>query len=278
HQFVMRDAVEIAAQVRVDDLGIAAIEPALDLPQRLVGAVVGSVGVLFWGQVLVKDRLHDQDRRHLHHAGADGGDAPSALPLLPNRLRDWSPSPIPIIRSTASRSRSSAFGVERFLSSSSDSPTGGMPPSPSATPIISPRLRMSCQLGPITSSISRASVKSSRCSIASLESVGPRLTTTPQRPRAILAKIIPIVPTPPGLVWRNVLMRLQRPSTPLVVAPSQVWDGLAAEDQAAAIQLLARLASNLVAQQSGSTQQEVPSCFHDLVPPRCSPSISTARP
>ena len=42
-------------------------------------------------------------------------------------------------------------------------------------------------------------------------------------------------------------MRLQRPSTHLVVAPSQVWDGLAAEAQAAAIQLLARLASDLAA-------------------------------
>jgi hypothetical protein len=73
-------------------------------------------------------------------------------------------------------------------------------------------------------------------------------------------------------------MKLQRPSTHLVVAPSQVWDGLAAEDQAAAIQLLARLASNLVAQQSGSTQQEVSSCFHDSVPPRSAPSISTAQP
>jgi hypothetical protein len=73
-------------------------------------------------------------------------------------------------------------------------------------------------------------------------------------------------------------MRLQRPSTDLIVAPAQVWDGLTAEAQAAAIQLLARLASNLVAQQSDSTPQEVSSCFHNSVPPRSAPSISTARP
>jgi hypothetical protein len=73
-------------------------------------------------------------------------------------------------------------------------------------------------------------------------------------------------------------MKPQRPSTHLVVAPSQVWDGLTAQAQAAAIQLLARLASNLAAPQSDSTQQEVSSCFHESVPPRSAPSISTARP
>src|SRR5262249_33834081 len=88
----------------------------------------------------------------------------------------------------------------------------------------------------------------------------------------------PIVPTPSGPLLGNVLMKLQRPSTHLVVAPSQVWDGLAAEDQAAAIRLLARLASNLVAQQSGFSQQKDSSCFHNSAPPRSDLSISTARP
>jgi hypothetical protein len=72
-------------------------------------------------------------------------------------------------------------------------------------------------------------------------------------------------------------MKLQRPSTHLVVAPSQVWDGLAAADQAAAIQLMARLAANLVTQGADSTQQEISSCFHNQVLPRSDPSISTAR-
>jgi hypothetical protein len=73
-------------------------------------------------------------------------------------------------------------------------------------------------------------------------------------------------------------MSLQRSSTDLVVAPAQVWAGLTAEAQAAAIQLLARLASNRVAHPSDSIQQKVSSCFHDSVPPRSAPSISTARP
>ena len=73
-------------------------------------------------------------------------------------------------------------------------------------------------------------------------------------------------------------MRLQRPSTDLVVAPAQVWAGLTAEAQAGAIQLMARLASNLVAQQPDSTHPEISPCLHGSVPPRSAPSISTAKP
>jgi hypothetical protein len=73
-------------------------------------------------------------------------------------------------------------------------------------------------------------------------------------------------------------MRLQRSSTDLVVAPAQVWAGLTAEAQAAAIQLLARLASDLVAQQPDSTHPEISPCFHRCAPPRSDPSTSTAKP
>ena len=51
-------------------------------------------------------------------------------------------------------------------------------------------------------------------------------------------------------------MRVQKPSVDLVVAPAQVWAGLTTETQAAAIQLLARLASDLVAQGFDSTHKE----------------------
>ena len=49
-------------------------------------------------------------------------------------------------------------------------------------------------------------------------------------------------------------MRLHRPSTDLVVTPAHVWSELTAEAQAGVIQLMARLASNLVAQLLDSTQ------------------------
>jgi hypothetical protein len=73
-------------------------------------------------------------------------------------------------------------------------------------------------------------------------------------------------------------MSLQRSSTDLVIAPAQVWAGLTAEAQAAAIQLLARLASNLVSPQPDPIHPEISPCFHRTVPPRSAPSISTAKP
>jgi hypothetical protein len=73
-------------------------------------------------------------------------------------------------------------------------------------------------------------------------------------------------------------MRIQRLSGDPIVAPAQVWDGLTTEAQAGAIQLMARLASNLVAQESDSTITEVQTCLHGTVPLRSAPSISTAMP
>ncbi len=73
-------------------------------------------------------------------------------------------------------------------------------------------------------------------------------------------------------------MRLQRPSTDLVVTPAQVWSELTAEAQAGVIQLMARLASNLVAQLLDSTHPEISPCLHGSVPPRSAPTIWTAKP
>jgi len=102
-------------------------------PQRAdgrVGAAVRSEPVRDVQKVRLIHRFQHHQHRTLEDLILERRNAQSALPPYPNRLRDSSPSPIPIIRSAASRSRSSAFGVERILSSSSDSPTGGMPPSP----------------------------------------------------------------------------------------------------------------------------------------------------
>jgi hypothetical protein len=73
-------------------------------------------------------------------------------------------------------------------------------------------------------------------------------------------------------------MSLQRSSTDLVVAPAQVWAGLTAEAQSAAIRLLARLASDLIAQQPDPNHPEISPCSSRPVPPRSAPSISTAKP
>jgi site-specific DNA recombinase len=146
----------------------------------------------------LRDGIECLQVERLHRAIFHRGDAHSTLPHHPNHLRDSLPSPIHIIRSAVSESRSSAFGVDTSPISSSDSPTGGMPPSPSAVPIIWLRRRMIPHRGQTTSWISTASVRSSRCSITSLETGGrrPLTTTPPRRPQPILAKITPIVPTP----------------------------------------------------------------------------------
>src|SRR5262249_27250343 len=65
------------------------------LPPKAIGVAVG---------VRFRDGIETEQVESLQSSIRHGGDAPSALPLLPNRLRDWSPSPIPIIRSAASRS------------------------------------------------------------------------------------------------------------------------------------------------------------------------------
>ena len=73
-------------------------------------------------------------------------------------------------------------------------------------------------------------------------------------------------------------MRLQGPHTKSLVVPAQVWDGLTTEAQAGAIQLMARLASNLVTQGFSSPHTEISPCLHDSVTPRSDPSTSTATP
>jgi hypothetical protein len=73
-------------------------------------------------------------------------------------------------------------------------------------------------------------------------------------------------------------MRLQRSSADPLVAPAQVWGGLATEARAGAIRLMARLASNLVIQGFDPTHKESAPCLHGSATPRSAPTISTAAP
>jgi hypothetical protein len=73
-------------------------------------------------------------------------------------------------------------------------------------------------------------------------------------------------------------MNGQKPFPVLLIAPSQVWDGLTADARAGAIRLMANLASNLVAQHQESTQTEFTTCHHDSLPRKSGPSISIAKP
>ena len=91
------------------------------LPPKAIGMAVGQG---------FRDGIEAQQVQCLHGSIGHGGDAPSALPLLPNRLWDSSPSPIHITLSVDSASRSFVSVGESIRISSSDSPTDGMPPSP----------------------------------------------------------------------------------------------------------------------------------------------------
>ena len=117
-------------QIRVVDLTKLGGEVLADRVDRLMSVPARTEPVGAVQEVGLKDRLEHQQNRHLNDPVFDRRDAHSALPPYPNRLRDSSPSPIRIIRSAASKSRSSGFAAETIPISSSDSPTGGMPPSP----------------------------------------------------------------------------------------------------------------------------------------------------
>ena len=73
-------------------------------------------------------------------------------------------------------------------------------------------------------------------------------------------------------------MNDQKPFSAPLIAPAQVWGGLAADDRAGVIRLMANLASNLVAQHQESTQKEFTPCRHDSPHSRSEPSISSAKP
>jgi hypothetical protein len=73
-------------------------------------------------------------------------------------------------------------------------------------------------------------------------------------------------------------MRVQRSLTQPRVVPAQVWDGLTATARAGAIQLRARLASNLVIPESQSPRTEIAPCHADSIIPRFDPSIATVSP
>jgi hypothetical protein len=63
-----------------------------------------------------------------------------------------------------------------------------------------------------------------------------------------------------------------------IVAPAQVWSGLTTEAQAGAIQLMARLASNLIIQEPQPVHTEITPCLHSSHPTRSDQSTSNATP
>jgi site-specific DNA recombinase len=89
HEFGVRDAVEVAAQVRVHHLRMPRFQKHQDLLHSIQGVLLRSVGVLLWLQVGLADRLQDHEHCHLHHPILDRRDA--QRPLFAVRLGDEYP-------------------------------------------------------------------------------------------------------------------------------------------------------------------------------------------
>jgi hypothetical protein len=73
-------------------------------------------------------------------------------------------------------------------------------------------------------------------------------------------------------------MSVRKSSFDPIVVPAQVWNGLTIEAREGAIQLMARLASNLVVQESQQLHTEITSCLHNSLTPRSDLIISTGTP
>src|ERR1017187_1040883 len=92
HQFAVRDAVEITAQVCVHHFRMPRVHQGMNRFDCIQRAAVRSVGVLLRLQIDLENRFENQHCRHLHHAITDRWNA--QRPLLPIRLRypnspDW---------------------------------------------------------------------------------------------------------------------------------------------------------------------------------------------
>jgi hypothetical protein len=62
---VVRDGVEVAAQVGIDHGAVSSIDQAVHGTNRIVRAAPSSVGVLFLGQIRLEDGFEHDDGSHL---------------------------------------------------------------------------------------------------------------------------------------------------------------------------------------------------------------------
>src|SRR5664280_430374 len=80
----MRNAIEVAAYIRVNDLSMTSVNQLVDVPYGIQCAAVPPIGILFRLQVGLENRFEYQHRRRLRNPIADGGYP--QRPLLPIRL------------------------------------------------------------------------------------------------------------------------------------------------------------------------------------------------
>ena len=89
-QFVLRDAVEVALQVRVHHPRLALCEQGFDARDGLPGVASGSESIAVSGEAALEDRLQHIQERGLHHAVPHGRNTQRSL-LLRSQLLDPHP-------------------------------------------------------------------------------------------------------------------------------------------------------------------------------------------
>src|ERR1035441_7068974 len=100
----MRNAIEVAAYIRVNDLSMTSVNQLVDVPYGIQCTAVSPIGILFRLQVGLENRFEYQHRRRLRNPIADG--RYSQRPLLPVRLGYvYSPHRFRLVASTFQRLR-----------------------------------------------------------------------------------------------------------------------------------------------------------------------------
>jgi hypothetical protein len=69
----MRNTIEVAAEIRIDNLSMSAVNQLVDVLHCVQRAAICPIGILFGRQVGLENRFENQHRCRLHHPIPDGG-------------------------------------------------------------------------------------------------------------------------------------------------------------------------------------------------------------
>jgi hypothetical protein len=79
HQLGMWNTIEVAAEIRIDNLSMSGVDQLVDVLHCVQRAAVCSIGMLFRLQVSLEDRFENQHRRRLHNPISDCRDGQREL-------------------------------------------------------------------------------------------------------------------------------------------------------------------------------------------------------
>ena len=91
HQLVVRDVIEVAPDVHIDDVDLALAQPSFDFAQGVFATASGSEPVAVRRELALEDRFDHHFHGALHDPVADRGDAQRSL-FFASGFRDVDPS------------------------------------------------------------------------------------------------------------------------------------------------------------------------------------------